>query len=162
MLVLGVSLSYILVSCGGKPSSEQGVITVDIMPVLPAVSITQTNYEKDSLPISFYKPEVIKQFTSVYGATYNQSLKESMVELTGINIKNLGGDSDNFIACMNSIEFIKDIKSLPCVVESAKYDGKDAWIMLFNYGNGENDFGHTAYCAVEKSTQKTLYWGSSI
>lgn len=159
-MFLGVSLSYLLASCSNQAISDPGEVNVEIMSAMPVVTITGTDYTQASIQTGFADSQTHDRFTKAYSSVYSSSLQESMIELTGITIKKLGGDGDNFTACLNSINNIKGKNYLPCVIESAKYEGKDAWILEFNWGSGDSGLGHIAYCAVEKSSQKVLYWES--
>jgi hypothetical protein len=158
IVFLGVSLSYLLVSCRGETVSEPEEVSVDIMPILPEVTISGTDYTQATLPEAFPNNELSSRFTKYYGPVYTASLKESLAGLVSITIDGMGEDGAGFTACLNSIENIKDKNYLPCAVKSAKYEGKEAWIIELNWGTSQNGLGNTAYCAVEKSSQKVLYW----
>lgn len=159
-MFLGVSLSYLLVSCRNQAISEPGEVNVDVMTALPAVTISGTDYTKASLQAGFANSEIHDRFNKAYSSIYTSSLQESMIELISIKVKDLGGDGDNFKACLNSINNIKDKNYLPCVIESAKFEGKDVWILEFNWGYRSGGLGHIAYCVVEKSSQNVVYWES--
>lgn len=158
-MFLGVSLSYLLVSCSNQAISNPGEVNVEIMSAMPVVTISGTDYTQASIQTGFANSEAHDRFTKAYSSVYSPSLQESIIELACITVKKLGGDRDNFTACLNSIN-IKGKNYLPCVIESAKYEGKDAWIMEFNWGYEGSGLGHIAYCALEKSSQKVLYWES--
>lgn len=160
VLVLGVSLSYILTSCKNETIVESGSVNVDVLTQLPVVQKTANNYTAESFETTFGHTEIHKRFTEVYKNTYTASLKESMVGYVMIDVKLMGEDPDEFVKCYESVGEFKEGTCLPCLVESAKYEGKDAYIIVFNWGLQKEDLGHIAYYAIEKSTNKVLNWTS--
>jgi hypothetical protein len=158
VLILGVSLSYLLTSCKNESIVEPGEIGVDVLTELPVVKITANNYDELSFQASFGSLEIHNRFTKAYRNTYTSSLKESIIGYILIDIKKNGGNAEEFTKCFNAVGEFKDNTCLPCLAESAKYQGKEVWIMVFNWGVEASDLGHIAYCAVEKSSQTILYW----
>lgn len=156
IVVLGVSLSYILTSCKNENPVQTGEISGNMINVLPAVAVSPADYNELQLQNNFGSTEIHKRFAEAYSAVYTSSLKESMVELISITVNDLGADGNNFLECINTIDNIKEKNYLPCIVESAKFNGKDSWIMVFNWGMQGEGIGHIAYCAVEKSTRNVL------
>ena len=156
VLVLGISLSYLLTSCKEDTTTEPGNVTVDFISVLPIVSRTANDYESSAMSSNFGNLDVHRRFAQAYSSSYSASLKESVIGYMLIELRLLGGDTKEFMECYNAIGEFTTGKCLPCYAESAKYEGKDAWIIVFNWGIGDKDFGHIAYYAVDKSTKEIL------
>lgn len=157
VLILGVSLSYLLTACKNEiidaPLSE---VNSDILTQSPIVRITSNNYDEQSLQSTFWNTEIHSRFTESYQNSYSITLKESILNYMRDEIERTGEDEQEFTECFNAIGEFKDGRCLPCLVESAKYDGKYVFIFVFNWGVAEGDLDHIAYYAVEKSTKIIL------
>jgi hypothetical protein len=160
VLVLGVSLSYLLTSCKSETIVESGEVNVDILSELPVVTKTANNYTAESLQNTFSHTEIHNRFTEAYKKSYTTSLKESIEGYVLIDIAKIGENPAEFTECYNSIGEFKERQCLPCMVESAKYEGKEAYIVVFNWGIGKEDLGHIAFYVIDKSTKKILDWTS--
>ncbi len=156
VLVLGVSLSFLLTSCKNETVVQPGEVNVDILTELPVVKKTNNNYDEISLQSAFGNTEIHGKFTEAYKNSYSSSLKESMVGYLLIDIEKIGENQSEFLKCYDAIGEFKDRKCLPCLVETAKYEGKDAFIIVFNWGISQDDLGHIAYYVIDKSTKKVL------
>jgi hypothetical protein len=80
-----------------------------------------------------------------------------MEELIGITIDNLDGNGKNFVECLGAINLAKEKDFIPCFVESAKFEGKDSWIISFAGNDAKEKADGPAIYAVEKSTGKILF-----
>lgn len=156
LLVLGVSLSYILTSCKSESLVQPGEVSGNMLPALPQVFRTSADYTPSSLDNAFSNTEIHRRFAQTYGAVYSQSLKESIIGYVSIEVAKMGENKDVFAGCLDAISEFTSSKCLPSHVESARYEGKEAWLFLFNWGMGDEGLGHIAYYAVEKYTNKIL------
>jgi len=156
ILVLGVSLSFLLTSCKNETIVQPGEVNVDILTVVPVVQKTVNNYDEASLLTTFGNTEIHERFTQAYKSSYSASLKESIVGYLLIDVEKIGESPAGFMDCYNAVGEFKDGKSLPCMVESAKYNGKDAYVIVFNWGIVQDDLGHIAYYVIDKSTKEVL------
>jgi len=157
IVVLGVSLSYILTSCKNDSFVQGGNITVDIINAEPSVLITGNNYSSSSIKNIKGLAERNAAFQHAYKGKVTASLKESIEELIGITIDNSGGNGKSFRQCSVSIELAEGKDCLACFVESAKFEGKDSWIISYAHLADNSEPDNAVVFAVEKSTGKVLY-----
>lgn len=156
ILILGVSLSYLLTSCKSSSVVEPGSVSGNMLTALPQVSVTDSDYTASSLESAMSGKEIHSRFTRDYRDKYSESLRESIVGYILIELERKGEDVKKFAECFKSLPYSESGKALPCLVESAKFNGKECYLVLFNWGIGEEDFGHYAYYAVEKSSRTIL------
>ncbi len=156
IIILGVSLSYILTSCKSDTGVEPGIVSGDILTVLPQVTISGADYNAGSLFSYMTGSEIHSRFKKEYKDRYCESLKESIEGYIEIELEKKGEDALKFVECYNTLPHSNAGKCLPCLVESAKFNGKECFLVLFNWGMAEGDLGHYAYYAIDKSTKEIL------
>ncbi|MCD1294562.1 hypothetical protein CUJ83_06045 [Methanocella sp. CWC-04] len=126
-----------------------------ISPDVPLVDHEDTNYDSEAADGVFMDPAVQKAFGNAYTtSSYNDGLKDEMISQMQYKAWAKGLDPKKLISCINATGIYDDnTKALPSEAVYAKYNGKPVWIIVFNWGMGDESLSHIKYFIVDEAME---------
>jgi hypothetical protein len=125
----------------------------------PSVESFGHDYNESTGNAAFMDTPQKKAFSEIYSAsTFNEALRDELISQMQYKawVKDL--DPKRLKDCINYTKMSgENTKSLPCLAVHAKFEGKPAWIIVYNWGMGPESLSHVKYYVVEESTGKVLH-----
>ncbi|NJD22978.1 MAG: hypothetical protein FIA82_09990 [Melioribacter sp.] len=125
------------------------------IPLKPEVRKSNVNYDTLSATKIFSSIQIAKEFKTRYKNIYYMKLRDKIDESILSLVESLNEDKEEFRRWYFKDYILFSMWTLPCLVESAKFMGKDVWIIEIVYG--ENDYGHYHFFIIDKKTHEHLY-----
>lgn len=174
ILVIAGGISGIIYYYYSKADSDE--ITIP-----PEVRVSDELYSYYNLG-DFWDPPVLDHFEREYGPRYSEKLRQRIITNMSNQAKDLGEDPIVLEKCIAvADEFSpRNAETLPCLAEKARFEyylnytgmgGWDpndinssekkgitpCWIIVFNWGYRNEDFGHVFYMVISSEDYTYLY-----
>lgn len=129
---------------------------------LPELKSTVNNYTREQVDRKFQNLEVSSRFAQAYTAGEGPRVTKPLVDYLLKEARAKKEDPEELKKCLKIVmpEGTKSV-AIPCYVEKAKFEDKDVWIVIQNWGMPGEKLAHTRTWVVAPKNLQILYASSS-
>ncbi|MCK5146922.1 hypothetical protein KAR48_09205 [bacterium] len=144
-----------------KESDKLYLFITDYLPLETEIRYTSLNYDSSSIVTNFIQPPIFTSFRAIYNYRCSFNLRRNIVANIKKRSLEYGTYRNQIDRVLELLHLNEDSVNIPCLIERAKYESEDVWIITQIWGTWlsvASDLSHYRVDVISESTYETLLW----